>query len=197
MRIGAMADSRPPESPSFRFDAPMPYGRVPVVDSDTTAGDAITAMVGQRFESAAHLAVCRAGALLGMARIEDVLAAEPATPLRDLNDADPPVVASSDDEDEEVAAWRAVRHGESALAVTDEHGQFAGIIPPRRIVEVLLTEHDGDMARLGGYLASTSSARHAIENESRPACGTASRGCSSVSRARSRPPASWARSSAS
>ena len=36
-------------------------------------------------------------------------------------------------------------------------------MPPRRVVEVLLAEHDEDLARLGGYLASTSSARHATE----------------------------------
>ncbi|MGH2403875.1 MAG: hypothetical protein ACRDGN_05345 [bacterium] len=32
--------------------------------------------------------------------------------------------------DQEVAAWHAVQHGESALAVVDEAGQFRGFIPP-------------------------------------------------------------------
>lgn len=54
-------------------------------------------------------------------------------------------------------------HGESALAVVDDEGRFVGLVPPRRLMEVLLTEHDEDLARLGGYLASTSSARHATE----------------------------------
>jgi magnesium transporter len=65
--------------------------------------------------------------------------------------------------DEEVAEWKAVRHGESALAIVDDDGSFVGLVPPRRIAEVLLAEHDEDLARLGGYLASTSSARHATE----------------------------------
>jgi magnesium transporter len=78
-----------------------------------------------------------------------------------LMDADAPVIVAGIDE--EVAAWKAVRHGESALAVLDDDGRFVGFVPPRRIVEVLLSEHDEDLARLGGYLASTSSARHAIE----------------------------------
>lgn len=60
-------------------------------------------------------------------------------------------------------AWKAVRHAESALAVVDATGAFVGLIPPRRMVEVLLAEHDEDLARLGGYLASTSPARHATE----------------------------------
>jgi magnesium transporter len=98
---------------------------------------------------------------MGLARIEDVLAADKTTLLEDLMDPDPPVITHG--VDEEVAAWKAVRHGESALAVVDDAGRFLGVIPPRRIVEVLLAEHDEDLARLGGYLASTSSARHATE----------------------------------
>jgi magnesium transporter len=118
-------------------------------------------LAGHRFESAAHVAACRSGKLAGLARIEDVLAADPTTPLGDIMDPDPPVVTHG--MDEEIAAWKAVRHGESALAVVDDEGRLVGIVPPRRIVEVLLTEHDEDLARLGGYLASTSSARHATE----------------------------------
>jgi magnesium transporter len=98
--------------------------------------------------------------LVGIARIEDVLAADPATRLGDLIDVDPPVVSA--DDDEEVAAWKAVRHGESALAVVADGGRFVGLVTPRRMVEVLLAEHDDDLARLGGYLASTR-ARHATE----------------------------------
>ncbi len=93
--------------------------------------------------------------------MEDLLDADGATVIRDLMDPDPPTITS--DEAEEVAAWKAVQHGRSALAVVDSEGRFVGLIPPRRMVEVLLTEHDEDLARLGGYLASTASARHATE----------------------------------
>jgi magnesium transporter len=62
-----------------------------------------------------------------------------------------------------VAAWHAVQHGESSLAVVDESGRFRGLIPPVRMLGVLLEEHDEDMARLGGYLASSSQARTASE----------------------------------
>lgn len=143
------------------FEAPPRYGPVPVADPATTAAQAQRDLAGRRFESAAHIAVCRDGQLAGLARIEDVLAAEPSTLLADLMDPDSPVITHG--VDEEVAAWKAVRHGESALAVVDDDGRFVGLIPPRRIVAVLLTEHDEDFARLGGYLASTASARHATE----------------------------------
>jgi magnesium transporter len=142
------------------FDAAR-YGPVPVAHPEATAGEVRAGLAGRRFESAAHVAACRDGYLGGLARIEDVLAADPATALGDLIDRDPPVIING--VDEEIAAWKAVRHGESALAVLDEDGRFAGLIPPRRIMEVLLEEHDEDLARLGGYLASTSSARHATE----------------------------------
>jgi magnesium transporter len=86
--------------------------------------------------------------------------------MAELIDPDPPVIIHG--VDEEIAAWKAVRHGESALAGVDDDGRFTGLIPPRRIVEVLLQVHDEDLARLGGYLASTSSARHATEEPVAP-----------------------------
>jgi magnesium transporter len=132
-----------------------------VADPDTTVGEVRAGLADHRFESASHVVACRAGRVAGLARLEEVLAADAATPLRDVMDPDPPVITHG--LDEEVAAWKAVRHGESALAVVDDEGRFVGLIPPRRMVEVLLAEHDEDLARLGGFLASTSSARHATE----------------------------------
>jgi magnesium transporter len=146
---------------ALRFEGTPSLGPVPVTEPSAAAGEVVKRLVGRRFESAAHVAVCSEDRLVGLARIEEVLAADPATPMRELMDVDPPVIAQA--VDEEVAAWKAVRHGESTLAVVDEQGRFLGLIPPRRVVEVLLTEHDEDLARLGGYLASTSSARHATE----------------------------------
>jgi magnesium transporter len=163
---GASGD---PVGADLRFEVPAPYGPVPVADPATDAGTVRDGLAGRRFESAAHVAACRDGRLVGLARIEDVLAADEGTPLADVMDPDPPVIAHG--VDEEVAAWKAVRHGESALAVVDGQGRLLGIIPPRRIVEVLLAEHDEDLARLGGYLASSSSARHATEEPLVPRLG--------------------------
>lgn len=149
------------EDPDLRFEVAERFGLVPIAHPDATVAEVLEGLVGRRFESAAHVVACRDGRLVGLARIEDVLAADATTPLGDVMDADPPVVTAG--VHEEVAAWKAVRHGESALAVVDDQGWFVGLIPPRRMVEVLLGEHDEDLARLGGYLASTSSARHVTE----------------------------------
>jgi magnesium transporter len=51
-----------------------------------------------------------------------------------------------------------VRHKESALAVVDEEGRFVGLIPPDRLLAVLLSEHEEDLSRLGGFVRSTSTA---------------------------------------
>jgi len=76
-------------------------------------------------------------------------------------DPDPPVVSPG--VDQESVAWEVVRRGESSVAVVDEAGRFAGLVPPHRMLRVLLMEHDEDVARLGGYLASTKRARQAAE----------------------------------
>jgi magnesium transporter len=44
-------------------------------------------------------------------------------------------------------------------------GRFAGFVPARRLLAVLLREHEEDMARLGGYLHDTSAARSASLEE--------------------------------
>lgn len=144
----------------LRFESP-PYGVVPVTHPDTTVGEIREGLVGHRFESIAYVVACVEDRPVGLARLEDVFAAPAATPLREVMDPDPPVIEHGTDE--EVAAWKAVRHGESALIVVDEERRFRGLISPRRMVEVLLNEHDEDLARLGGYAASTMTARHATE----------------------------------
>jgi len=90
-----------------------------------------------------------------------LLTAAPDALARDLMDPNPPCVAPG--VDQEVAAWHAVQHGESGLAVVDEAGQFRGFIPPHRLLAVLLSEHEEDMTRLGGFLKDTSMARTASE----------------------------------
>jgi magnesium transporter len=56
-----------------------------------------------------------------------------------------------------------VQHEESALAVVDGERRFLGIIPPQRLLAVLLSEHEEDLARLGGFLKDTSTARLASQ----------------------------------
>ena len=56
-----------------------------------------------------------------------------------------------------------VERHECSLAVVGADGQFLGLIPPYRMLRVLLDEHEEDLARLGGYLVGTARARGAAE----------------------------------
>jgi magnesium transporter len=134
---------------------------VPVVTPTTTAGQALNSILGRRFASAVDVAVLDDGRLVGVIRIEDLLAAPDGALCRDLMDDNPPIVGPG--VDQEQAAWKAVHQAEGSLPVVDAGGRFLGLIPPDRLLGVLLWEHDEDMARLGGFLHDTESARTASE----------------------------------
>jgi magnesium transporter len=134
---------------------------VPVFGSSVTVGEAFDSIRGRTYESAAVVVLCDDGYMRGMVPVERLFAARDDTRLIDVAETDPPVVGPG--VDQEVAAWRAVRDGESSLAVVDEDDRFVGLIPPSALLEVLLQEHDEDMARMGGYLKSSSLARNAAE----------------------------------
>lgn len=132
---------------------------VPTARADDAAGTVRRRLVGQTFASAVDVAVCDGDRLLGLVTIERLLAAPPAATLAEIMDDSPPAVAPG--LDQEKAAWKAVRHGESSLAVVDGAGRFHGLIPPQRMLAVLLAEHDEDMARIGGFLHDADAARRA------------------------------------
>jgi magnesium transporter len=133
---------------------------VPVAARGQPVGDVRRRMEGVRFDIASHVAVCdEHSRLLGVARIEELIAADEQTVIDDVMDADPPVVAPGIDQ--EVVAWRASQHEESALAVVNRDGRFQGMIPPARLLGVLLREHDEDMARIAGVLRHGEAARTA------------------------------------
>jgi magnesium transporter len=135
--------------------------RVPIADPGASAGEVLAALAGGGFESAAHVVVCEGELLRGIVRIEDLLSAAPHTRMAALMDAEAPAVAPGTDQ--ERAAWRAVQHGECVLALVDAKGRFVGLIPPHRLLGVLLAEHEEDLSRLGGFLHSTETARRASE----------------------------------
>jgi len=138
---------------------------VPIAKRSSTATEVRDSLVGASYDSVADIAVLDGERLAGMVRLEHLLAAAPGTAMSSLMDSQPPVVGPGIDQ--ERAAWRMVLHGESSLAVIDEDGRFHGLIPPNRMLAVLLEEHEEDMARLGGFLASTEQARSAAEEEVR------------------------------
>jgi magnesium transporter len=135
--------------------------RVPIARPDEAAGAVRTRLIGPRFDCADDLAVVEDAALMGIVPIERLLSAPRDRRVGEVMDADPPVVTPT--ADRESVAWEMVRGGESSVAVVDNSGRFVGLVPPHRMLRVLLTEHDEDVARLGGYLASTQRARLAAE----------------------------------
>jgi magnesium transporter len=132
---------------------------VPVVSPADTISSIRQAMQGRRFVSTAAVAVCEDSRLKGVIRGEDLFGAPGDRRADRVMDPDPPAVVVG--EDQQVAAWKAVRHGESALPVVDGAGRFMGVIPPTSLLHVLLTEHEEDMSRLGGFLHDAAAAREA------------------------------------
>jgi magnesium transporter len=135
--------------------------RVPVAAPGETAGEARDRLSGREFESAADVVVLEGTRLVGVMTIERLLAAAEEVRIDDIMDGDPPVVTPGTDQ--ERVAWEMVHKGDSSVAVVDEGGRFLGLVPPYRMLEVLLAEHDEDLARLGGYMKSSRGARRAAE----------------------------------
>ncbi|HEX5712973.1 MAG TPA: magnesium transporter [Solirubrobacterales bacterium] len=134
---------------------------VPRASPEQEVGEVRDAIVGTSYESAVDIAVLAGDELVGIVSIEGLLAADRETPMEALMDPDPPVVAPG--EDQEVAAWVMCRRAEESIAVVDTDGRFVGLIRANRMLEVLLAEHDEDMARIGGFLAGSGRARRAAE----------------------------------
>lgn len=132
---------------------------VPVARASDDVETVVAAMRGRQYDAASVIAVVEDGRLLGVTTIERLLAAAPTATLAEVMDAHPPVVAPSTDQEE--AAWLAFQHGEPGLAVVDGNERFVGLISPQQLLGVLLSEHDEDLARIGGFLASSAEARAA------------------------------------
>jgi magnesium transporter len=81
--------------------------------------------------------------------------------MESLGDRETPAVAPG--VDREVAAWRAVLHGASALAV-DGHAYWVGVMPPHRVVAVLSPEPDEDLLSIGSSYGS----QHSSLRDGRP-----------------------------
>jgi magnesium transporter len=120
-------------------------------------------MFGATFDSASDVVVLDGSRLAGIMPLDRLLAADAGASAREVMDPRPPRVLP--DVPQERAAWQMIQHAESSLAVVDADNRFLGLIPPKRMLTVLLAEHDEDLARIGGYMASTSRARHAAEEQ--------------------------------
>jgi magnesium transporter len=149
------------EAPLLDVAAEHATRLVPIAAPDDPAGTVLAHALAPGYDSVTDIAVCDGDHFRGLVRLEDLLAAAPATPITDLMDADVPVVSPG--ADEEIAAWQLVQHGERSLPVADAEGRFIGLIPPARMLRVLVEHHERDLARLGGFLHDASQARLSSE----------------------------------
>jgi len=129
-----------------------------VTAPEERAGEVLARIRHQRYASAALIAVCSSdGRLAGLVTIEALLAATPDARMHTLMAPDPVTVTPA--MSQEQAATVAAQQAQSAVAVVDPDGRFQGVIPPQRLLSVLLAEHHEDLARLGGFLHSADTAR--------------------------------------
>lgn len=156
-----MAQGLEPREELLGVAAEHATARCPMATPEQTAGEIRDGLVGTDLESIGAVAVLDADRLVGLVPILRLLAAPAGASMREIMDSDPPAVAPG--EDQESVAWKMIRHGEASMPIVDDAGRFVGLIPAHAMLEVLLTEHDEDMARIGGYLSSTSGARRAVE----------------------------------
>ena len=155
-------DTLPAASPiTFEIASEHATTRVPIAGLRDDVGAVRQSLLGRSFECASHVVVCDGERFAGVVRVEDLISAPADRPMAEVMDRDAPTVAPGIDQ--EIAVWHAVQHGESALAVVDHAGRFIGLIPPHRLIAVLLQEHDEDIARLGGFLKGSLTARLASE----------------------------------
>jgi magnesium transporter len=114
-----------------------------------------------RFEDASSVVVAEGDKALGVIPCERVLAADPGATVGSLVGAKIRPVRT--DELLEPAASEMVERGASAVIVADAEGTFVGLVPAARLIGLLLTEHDEDLARIGGYRSSAGRDRRAAE----------------------------------
>ena len=112
------------------------FTRVPVASPSASIEQVRRSLGEGAYDSLTHVAILVGTKLVGVLTIESLFSVPGESAVRQVMDPDPPVVGPGTDQ--EVAARRAVEHGESALAVVDEEGDFVGFISPHRILAVLL-----------------------------------------------------------
>jgi magnesium transporter len=151
----------PVATPGGQRAAEFVTSNVPRTAPADRVSDVWARLLGVRLDSVDDLVVLEGDRIVGMVRMEDLLAAGGETLMAEIMDPDPPIVLPGTDR--EVAAAKAVDHGERSLAVVDESGRFTGLIPATKMLSVLLEEHTDDLARLGGFIRGSAAARTATE----------------------------------
>jgi magnesium transporter len=136
-----------------------PIHAVPVARPGEAVAKARASLVGRDLTAAHDVVVLAGDEVRGIVDLRKLLAAPADTPIESLMDPDPPILSPG--QNPSAAAHRMAARGGCSLIVVDEEGRFQGLVPPHRIISVLLAEHDEDMARVGGYAAGSARARGA------------------------------------
>jgi magnesium transporter len=134
---------------------------VPTASPDELVGELRSSLVGKTFDVVEEVVVLEDGVAVGLVTLESLLACRDGQQVRDIMDPDPPTVAEGTDQ--ELVAHRMVEHGGGCVVVVGSEMQFRGLICSERMLAVLLAEHEQDLARIGGYVASSARSRGAAE----------------------------------
>lgn len=133
---------------------------VPLAPPSARAEDVVASLRRGSFSAVDQVVVIDAGAFVGCVPIERLLAASPEQPLGELLE---PTPAVTPDSDLEIAARQSALNGGRGVAVVGERGDFVGLVPPARLLQLLEREHEEDLARLGGFLSRAAVARTAAD----------------------------------
>ncbi len=135
--------------------------RVPVAAPDELVRDVRARLAGKRFETADHVIVLDGTDPVGTISMENLLAFKDGQAAGQVMIPDPPMV--TEDTDQEVAAHLMIDARAGFLIIVGSAGQFRGVITPESMLSVLLSEHEEDLARIGGYTAGSAQTMRAAE----------------------------------
>jgi magnesium transporter len=128
-------------------------------------GDSVRSVVealrGRAGATPAWIAVCDGEQLMSLVAVSQLLMAGEARPIEQIDGASFMRVDASISA--ESAAWLATMTDAELVAVEDDAGRFQGIVPLSRFLPLLVHEHEEDIARLGGFLRGSRTARTASE----------------------------------
>lgn len=150
-----------PHEDLHRIALEHPIDSVPVAGADETVEPVRSRLLGRDLAAVHDVVVLDDQRVAGLVAMRSLLAAPPDDRIATLMDPDPPLLTPGTDPS--VAAHRMVARGESSLVIVDDSGRFKGLVPPSRMISVLLNEHDEDLARIGGYAAGADRARGAAQ----------------------------------
>ena len=135
--------------------------RVPVAAPADRVGAVRDGLVGATYDAVEDIVVLEGERVAGLVPIETLLASSASAPIETVMDPAPPIVGPRTDQAR--VAHQMVDRAECSIAVVDSDGRFVGLIPPYRMLAVLLSDYDRALARLGGYASRGREARTAAE----------------------------------